>query len=74
MITKRKDTMATFNEKLNKLSDVDLEKVTGGAGYVVVDSNGNIIGYADTLQEAIRIMDILKYDPSYSWKGRKVAY
>ena len=60
MITKRKDTMATFNEKLNKLSDVDLEKVTGGAGYVVVDSNGNIIGYADTLQEAIKIMEMIQ--------------
>ncbi len=71
-MSSNKELMATIDEKLAKLDDKDLEKVTGGK-YAVVDSNGTLIGYADTLKEAIEIMNILKYDPSYAWKGRKIA-
>ena len=41
-MSSNKELMATIDEKLNKLDDKDLEKVTGGK-YEVLDSNGTLI-------------------------------
>ena len=57
-MSSNKELMATIDEKLNKLDDKDLEKVTGGI-YEVLDSNGTLIGYADTLEEAMASGELL---------------
>ena len=51
------------------ISEAGLDLGSGGS-YAVYDDNGTLVGYAETMQEAMEIMRKLQYDPSYTWKGR----